>query len=87
MADFSNSEDEIPYPLPPTTVAPTTTKMTEGANASKVPTSLSATFKVHQKNQLLQQQRQRSFWKRKKTQPTLLAVVQVIFRWKRLLLF
>jgi hypothetical protein len=43
MADFGNTEDEIPYPLPPTTVAPTTTKQTTAPPiVVQVPTSSSA---------------------------------------------
>jgi hypothetical protein len=60
MADFSNSEDEIPYPLPPTTLAPTTTKETTTPPlVFQVPTSSSAcdhntaTFKLPKKHQTL----------------------------------
>jgi hypothetical protein len=57
MADFSNSGDEIPYPLPPTMVAPTTTKETEALIVFKVPTSSSAcdtgTLKLPKNNSFL----------------------------------
>jgi hypothetical protein len=55
MPDFSNLEDEIPYPLPPTMVAPTTTKETTAPIVFQVPISSSAcnnntgTFKLPKK--------------------------------------
>jgi hypothetical protein len=49
MADFSNMEDEIPYPLPPTKISPTTTKLTKTPTAPvlhQVPTP-SLTFDLN----------------------------------------
>jgi hypothetical protein len=87
MPEFSDLEDEIPYPLPPTTVAPMTTKMADGPNALKVPTSLSGTFEVPKKTSSYNRKGEEAFGKEKKNQPTLSAAVQVIFQLKRLLLF
>jgi hypothetical protein len=48
MANFSKSKDEIPYPLPLTTLAPTTTKLTTTALVlNQVPTPL-MTFNLNQ---------------------------------------
>jgi hypothetical protein len=75
MPEFSNSEDKIPYPLPPTTVAPTTTKMTEEPNVLKVPLFVCMQYQ----HPTLTITKAKKLLEKKKTQPTLSVVVQVIF--------
>jgi hypothetical protein len=76
MADFSDSEDEIPYPLPPTTVAPPTTTATATAAPTvfNVPASSSAsdtaTFQMPKKNNSCRRKREEAFGKEKKTANT-----------------
>jgi hypothetical protein len=69
MADFSDSEDEIPYPLPPTTVAPMTTTATAALIVFNIPTSSSAcnTTKLPKNNNFCQRKGEEAFGKETKT--------------------
>jgi hypothetical protein len=94
MADFSNTEDEIPYPLPPTMVAPTTT--TAPTSAPPIvfqvpPSSPSAQntgpFKLPKKHQTVASTKAKKHLEKKNSQPVLLVAIPVIFPCKKVFLF